>query len=108
MTERLIAGRPGLQPERTELSWGRTALVVAIDGGLLLLREGAPPDLLSILAGSFALALSTMMMLTGFRRTRLLRLRPLPGDLAPRQEVLLTGVSVALLGAITLLMIVAR
>jgi len=42
------------------------------------------------------------------RRTRLLRLRPLPHHLAPRQEVLITGISVALLGALTLLMIVVR
>lgn len=108
MTERLIPGRPGLQPERTDLSWVRTALVVAIDGGLLLLREGAPPALLSILGGSFAMALAIMMVLTGMRRTRLLRLRPLPRHLAPRQEVLITGISVALLGAITLLMIAVR
>lgn len=108
MTERLIPGRPGLQPERTDLSWVRTALVAAIDGGLLLLREGGPPGLLSILGGSFAMALAIMMVLTGMRRTRLLRLRPLPRRLAPRQEVVITGISVGVLGALTLLMIVVR
>ena len=108
MSERLMPGRPGLQPERTDLSWVRTALVVAINGGLLLLREGGSPGLLSILGGSFAMALAIMMVLTGMRRTRLLRLRPLPHHLAPRQEVLITGLSVALLGALTLLMIVVR
>ncbi|WP_180900769.1 DUF202 domain-containing protein [Martelella soudanensis] len=108
MTERLIPGRPGLQPERTDLSWVRAALVVAIFGGLLLLREGGPRGLLSILGGSFAMALSIMMMLTGARRTRRLGRRPLPHHLAPRQEVLITGISVALLGVITLLMIGVR
>ena len=97
-----------MQPERTDLSWVRAALVVALNGGLLLLREGAPPDLLSILAGSFALALSIMMMLTGARRTRLLGQRPLPHHLAPRQEVLITGICVALLCAVTLLLIAVR
>ncbi|WP_176084616.1 DUF202 domain-containing protein [Martelella sp. HB161492] len=105
MPERLIPGRPGLQPERTDLSWVRTALVVAINGGLLLLREGGKLDLLSILGSSFAMALAIMMVLIGMRRTRLLARRPLPEHLAPRQEVLVSGICITALAVLMLLII---
>ncbi|TMV64047.1 DUF202 domain-containing protein [Thioclava sp. BHET1] len=108
MTERLIPGIPGLQPERTDLSWLRAALLMGLDGGLLLLREGGRPGLLSLWSGSFALALACMMILIGCRRSRLLRLRPLPVPLAARQEVLLTGLSIAALAALTGGMILMR
>lgn len=39
MTDAAVARDPGLQPERTALSWTRTALVVAVNA-LLALRSG--------------------------------------------------------------------
>ncbi|HGM6878921.1 DUF202 domain-containing protein [Serratia nevei] len=46
---------PGLQPERTRLAWGRTALTMAVVG-LLSLRAG-------MVSGSFLLAGSGFLML---------------------------------------------
>src|ERR1700756_3071491 len=59
MVERLIPGVPGLQPERTDLSWVRTTASALLNGGLLLLRHSlAGPSLLQLTGGCLALILA--------------------------------------------------
>ena len=63
---------PGLQPERTSLAWGRTALAMGANG-LLLLRSGIVGQQPLLIVLSVALLLSTAWALryTGRHRRAL-------------------------------------
>ncbi|UIP59168.1 DUF202 domain-containing protein [Agromyces marinus] len=60
---------PGLQPERTALSWTRTSFAVAVNA-LLLLREGLVADRTSLVAASVVLFAGACVILAVGRRRR--------------------------------------
>ncbi|HWI00605.1 MAG TPA: DUF202 domain-containing protein [Propionibacteriaceae bacterium] len=71
MTPRLGRGgerhdRPGLQAERTRLSWERAALAAVVNGALLLLRH--TQGWLALAPAMFGLALALALALVGTRR----------------------------------------
>ena len=108
MTERLIPGRPGLQPERTDLSWARTALTAMTNGGLLLLRHDLHgPRTLQVAGGAAAFALTLFALLASRQRQALLARRPLPVPLANPLSILLLSGGTAALGVITLSVLIA-
>ena len=102
MPERLIPGRPGLQPERTDLSWGRTTMSVLLNGGLLLLRHNLNgPSLLQLAGGCVALVLALFTFEVSRQRRTVLSRRPLPMSLANPLPILLLGGGTATLGVVT-------
>lgn len=69
---RSTADRPGLQAERTELAWERSALGLVAAAALLLFRDVGPTiGLLALVATEIGLALLTMRY--GRRRGRRIR-----------------------------------
>lgn len=107
MTERLVPGRPGLQPERTDLSWTRTALTAMINGGLLLLRHDLHgPGTLRLAGGCAALALALFTFVVSRQRQEFLAQRPLPVPLANPSSILLLSAGAAALGVITLAVVI--
>jgi len=87
--------KPGLQVERTLLSWERSAFGIIVGGALILLRPHGPLEAgriaLAAVAGFFAL----VVLWLGFRRSR--RVRQTLATLAPpRLEVLVLGYGTAL------------
>jgi hypothetical protein len=108
MVERLIPGVPGLQPERTDLSWVRTTVSALLNGGLLLLRHNlAGPSLLQLTGGCFALLLALFTFGVSHRRRNTLVGRPLPAPLAAPVPILLLAGGTAALGVITFATILA-
>ncbi len=108
MVERLIPGVPGLQPERTDLSWGRTTTAALVNGGLLLLRHSlAGPSRFQLVGGCLALILAFFTFGVSHHRRRTLRARPLPVPLAAPVPILLLASGTASLGVITLVLVLA-
>jgi uncharacterized membrane protein YidH (DUF202 family) len=108
MVERLIPGVPGLQPERTDLSWVRTTASILLNGGLLLFRhhlEG--PSLLQFIGGCLALILALFTFAVSHRRRLTLYRRPLPAALAATAPILLLAGGTMALGLVTLATILA-
>ncbi len=102
MVERLIRGVPGLQPERTDLSWTRSTASALLNGGLLLLRHHlAGPSLLQLIGGCLALTLVLFTFVVSQHRRRTLCQRPLPVPLAAPVPVLLLAGGTAALGVVT-------
>lgn len=86
--------KPGLQAERTSLSWERSALGFLVGGALILLRPHGPLELGRAVLASLAGALALLVLALGYLRLRQLRddrrsLRP------PHVEVLLLGYGTA-------------
>jgi uncharacterized membrane protein YidH (DUF202 family) len=101
MVERLIPGRPGLQAERTDLSWTRTALSTLLNGGLLLPRHALQgPHTLQMLGAGTALVLTLFSFEVARRRRVALNGRPLPARLAAGTSLLALGGGTAMLGVI--------
>jgi putative membrane protein len=65
--------RPGLQAERTELSWERTAIGFLLGGSIPLLREGGPLAFARTLLAITAVLLALVVMFLS--RTRAQRIR---------------------------------
>lgn len=108
MVERLIPGVPGLQPERTDLSWTRTTASALLNGGLLLLRHAlAGPSLLQLTGGCFALILALFTFVVSQHRRHILGRRPLPVPLAAPVPVMLLAGGTAALGIVTFALILA-
>jgi uncharacterized membrane protein YidH (DUF202 family) len=105
MPERLMLGRPGLQAERTDLSWARTALAAMVNGGLLLpahVLGGAGS--LQLAGGILAFLLAALMLaISAQRRAVLTRHRSLV--VAGTLPIVLLGAGTAVLGGVTLAVI---
>jgi len=90
--------RPGLQAERTLLSWERSALGLLVGGALVLIRYHGPP-----IAGRAALAaaaglLALVVLALGYRRARHTRSGRTE---VPAPEVAILGYGAALFGVAT-------
>lgn len=89
------SGKPGLQAERTLLSWERSSLGLLVGGALVLIRHHGPP-----IAGRVVLAavagLSALVVLgLGYRRSRRIRTTRVE---VPTLEVLVLGYGTAAFG----------
>lgn len=96
----------GLQAERTDLAWSRTALSCAVNGALFALQHHlhGPPVLEAVAVGLAALMwLMTWIMST--RRCRVLEARPLPEPLAAPVTITLLSLGTGLLGVLTLVLV---
>ena len=87
--------KPGLQAERTQLSWERSALSFLVAGALPLFGQGALDDGRIVLPAVGAL-LAILVVWLGRRRTRRLMI-------VPRVEVVLLGWATAGFAALTLM-----
>ncbi|HET7314027.1 DUF202 domain-containing protein [Salinisphaera sp.] len=106
-SRRAIAKLPGLQAERTYLSWTRTSLALLVNGALLLRHALSEPSMVLLIAGGIAFLLALFTTGVAFHRRRTLAVRLLPEALAAPVPVLLVGVGTVGLGAMTLVAIVA-
>lgn len=91
--------KPGLQPERTQLSWERTAVGFVVIGAIVLFHHTGPlaPGRVVVAAMSFAMAI--MVIVVG-------QLRGRTGS--PRVAVLLVGwTTVALATVVCVLVLLA-
>lgn len=105
--DRLIPGRSGLQPQRTDRAWIRTAIAAMAHGGLLLYRHDIG-DLtaLRIIGGGIAFSVAFIVLAIARRRNMELRTHPLPVPLEAGGAVRLLTVLVVILGGITMVVIV--
>lgn len=62
--------KPGLQAERTSLSWERSAFGFLVGGALILLRPHGPLELGRITLASLAGALALLVLALGYLRSR--------------------------------------
>ena len=85
---------PGLQAERTSLSWERSAFGFLVGGALILLRPHGPLGVGRAALASMAGLLALVVLALGYRRSR-----SIGGDTRdiapPRAEVLLLGYGTA-------------
>jgi uncharacterized membrane protein YidH (DUF202 family) len=88
---------PGLQAERTLLSWDRTALGLLGNGALLILRDIQPLGAARLVPAAAALLLAVLCALAGRRRTKRIG-RPTATVTAPTLEVVVLGATVTVLG----------
>jgi uncharacterized membrane protein YidH (DUF202 family) len=92
-----ISELPGLQAERTLLSWDRTALGLLGNGALLLLRDVHPLGMARIVPAGAALLLAVLCALAGRLRAKRIG-QPKATVAAPTLEVVVLGATVTMLG----------
>lgn len=89
--------KPGLQVERTQLSWERSAFGIVVGGALVLLRPHGPLEVGRVALASIAGLLALVVLWLGYRRS--VRIREAHGRVPqPRAEVLILGYGTALFG----------
>ncbi len=97
---------PGLQAQRTALSWTRVTLAFLANGALLLGRQGLSvtgPVRLTAIAAAFLLAIFAAII--AYRRRRQLAWQPLPDALAAPASLLGLGIGTMGLGVAVLILI---
>jgi uncharacterized membrane protein YidH (DUF202 family) len=91
--------KPGLQAERTQLSWERSALGFLVGGAIPLLRQGGPLEVVRGSLAVLAVVLALLVVLLGRVRARQMRAtHPAAGREKvppPRTAVLVLGWAVA-------------
>jgi putative membrane protein len=85
--------RHGLQAERTQLSWERTAIGFLAGGAIPLLRQGGPLAVGRTSLAVLAILLALLVVWLGYVRAKRM---PLP----PKAEIYLIGGATAVFGAI--------
>lgn len=90
--------RPGLQAERTMLSWDRTTLGILGNGALLLLRHASSGRVDSFIVAGAALVVAIVCVVARSVRARTLRSFPTGQVPIGRREIRWLGISVTLLG----------
>lgn len=97
---------PGLQAERTALSWERSSFGMIAGGAILLFRQSQPMTAGRAVLATTALLLALLVIGLGRRRKRRIRNAP-PGTVPDAGvEVRITGWSVAALAAGAILLVV--
>jgi uncharacterized membrane protein YidH (DUF202 family) len=89
--------QPGLQAERTELSWERTAIGFLIGGAIPLLRQGGPLAFGRTLLAITAVLLALLVVWLSRTRAQRIRTRLTAGD----NVVVPATVDVLLIGGAT-------
>jgi uncharacterized membrane protein YidH (DUF202 family) len=95
---------PGLQAERTELAWVRTALVCAALATVSARLAGDGPPLAASLGSGAAVAVAGVV--AAGLRIRALRVQPVSAS-PPRAAVALLAATVAAAGALSLVLLLA-
>ncbi|MEH3128922.1 MAG: DUF202 domain-containing protein [Mycolicibacterium neoaurum] len=101
--------KPGLQAERTLLSWERSALGFVAGGALLIIRQHGPFGAGRALLALIATGLALSVLAVGWRRSRLLNSRA-PGQTrvpAPQAEVMWIGTATVVFAIVILGALVA-
>ncbi|GAB2519000.1 DUF202 domain-containing protein [Nocardiopsis aegyptia] len=93
MSDRPVAD-PGVQLERTTLSWQRTALLLAVNAALVL-RTAVDGDLLALCGGLVVLVMALALWVLPLRSYRRLAGRTVPSTFGGRRAVPLTVAAVA-------------
>ncbi len=98
---------PGLQVERTQLSWERSAFGIVVGGALVLLRPHGPLEVGRIALASLAGLLALAVLWLGYRRS--LHMRDVSRTVRePRLEILVLGYGTAMFAlAIVVALLVA-
>lgn len=95
--------KPGLQAERTQLSWERSAFGFLVGGALVLLRQGGPLEVgRTVLAVTAAVLALLVIWLAHRRAQRINSGRTVDGHYtvtAPRSEVFVIGGATATFAA---------
>lgn len=108
MSYRHPVDRPGLQGERTELAWERTALGLFAAAALLLVHH-VGPSLARVVVVVSDMAMALLMIGFGRRRGRSIRaLRGSSTAPAAEVEIVVAGISAAVLAIGTGLVLVLR
>ncbi|HXV94205.1 MAG TPA: DUF202 domain-containing protein [Pseudonocardia sp.] len=113
MSRRPLRDRPGLQAERTELAWERSAIGLVAAAALLLLRHVEPMTVARtvVVVLYLVLALATVWLARRRgRRIRVLRTDARGRRTVPdaRREVFAVGGGLAIVAAATVVLIVAQ
>lgn len=100
----MTAPDPGLQAQRTSLSWTRTSFAVLGNGALLMLHDiGHHRAGFGLVAAGVAVVIALAVYLVGVRRQRTLARHPLPKRVRPTLEVHAVTVAVLILIAVSVL-----
>ena len=98
--------RPGLQAERTQLSWERSALGFLVGGTIPLLKEGGPLEVVRGALAVLAVVLALLVVYLGRVRARQTYGRSVVAP--PRIPVLVLGWAVAGFAAAIVIMLMLR
>ena len=100
----MSAPDPGLQAQRTSLSWTRTAFAVLANGAVLMLHDISHHQTgFGLVAAGVAVIIALLVYLVGVRRQRTLAQHPLPVRVTPAFEVHVVTAAVLILIVVSVL-----